>query len=79
MFNAPPTETSEAAIAPLLDGQLYTVIGKCDGLGAGSSSVVETLGHADLGRWHDDRLRRPARTCRPAPERASPDAPLRMR
>jgi cytochrome c-type biogenesis protein CcmF len=28
MFSAPPTETSEAAIATRLDGQLYTVIGK---------------------------------------------------
>jgi len=28
MFTAPPTETSEAAIATRLDGQLYTVIGK---------------------------------------------------
>ncbi|HEY0027835.1 MAG TPA: heme lyase CcmF/NrfE family subunit [Allosphingosinicella sp.] len=30
MFTAPPTETSEAAIATRLDGQLYTVIGKED-------------------------------------------------
>jgi cytochrome c-type biogenesis protein CcmF len=30
MFNAPPTETSEAAIATQLDGQLYTVLGKAD-------------------------------------------------
>ncbi|HEY0413544.1 MAG TPA: heme lyase CcmF/NrfE family subunit [Allosphingosinicella sp.] len=29
-FSAPPTETSEAAIATRLDGQLYTVIGKPD-------------------------------------------------
>jgi cytochrome c-type biogenesis protein CcmF len=28
MFSAPPTETSESAIATRLDGQLYTVIGK---------------------------------------------------
>jgi cytochrome c-type biogenesis protein CcmF len=28
MFSSPPTETSEAAIATRLDGQLYTVIGK---------------------------------------------------
>ncbi|HEX5185111.1 MAG TPA: heme lyase CcmF/NrfE family subunit [Allosphingosinicella sp.] len=28
MFSAPPTETSETAIATRLDGQLYTVIGK---------------------------------------------------
>jgi len=28
MFSAPPTETSEAAIATRLDGQLYAVIGK---------------------------------------------------
>ncbi len=28
MFSAPPTETSEAAIATRLDGQLYTVLGK---------------------------------------------------
>ncbi|MGZ8297311.1 MAG: heme lyase CcmF/NrfE family subunit [Allosphingosinicella sp.] len=33
MFNSPPTETSEAAIATRLDGQLYTVIGKPDGGG----------------------------------------------
>jgi cytochrome c-type biogenesis protein CcmF len=33
MFNSPPTETSEAAIASRLDGQLYTVIGKGDGQG----------------------------------------------
>jgi cytochrome c-type biogenesis protein CcmF len=33
MFNSPPTETSEAAIATRLDGQLYTVIGKGDGAG----------------------------------------------
>jgi cytochrome c-type biogenesis protein CcmF len=33
MFSAPPTETSEAAIATRLDGQLYTVIGKPDGAG----------------------------------------------
>ncbi|MFL6843424.1 MAG: heme lyase CcmF/NrfE family subunit [Allosphingosinicella sp.] len=32
-FSAPPTETSEAAIATKLDGQLYTVIGKPDGSG----------------------------------------------
>ncbi|HEX8064295.1 MAG TPA: heme lyase CcmF/NrfE family subunit, partial [Allosphingosinicella sp.] len=31
MFSTPPTETSEAAIATRLDGQLYTVIGKPDG------------------------------------------------
>jgi cytochrome c-type biogenesis protein CcmF len=30
MFSAPPTETSEAAIATVLDGQLYTVLGKSD-------------------------------------------------
>jgi cytochrome c-type biogenesis protein CcmF len=30
MFSAPPTETSEAAIATKLDGQLYTVLGKAD-------------------------------------------------
>jgi cytochrome c-type biogenesis protein CcmF len=30
MFNAPPTETSEAAIATELGGQLYTVLGKQD-------------------------------------------------
>ncbi len=29
-FSAPPTETSEAAIATLADGQLYTVLGKAD-------------------------------------------------
>ncbi|TFI58163.1 heme lyase CcmF/NrfE family subunit [Sphingomonas parva] len=29
-FHSPPTETSEAAIATRLDGQLYTVIGKQD-------------------------------------------------
>ena len=33
MFSAPPTETSEAAIATRLDGQLYTVLGKSDGEG----------------------------------------------
>ena len=33
MFSTPPTETSEAAIATRLDGQLYTVIGKPDGGG----------------------------------------------
>jgi cytochrome c-type biogenesis protein CcmF len=33
MFSDPPTETSEAAIATRLDGQLYTVIGKPDGGG----------------------------------------------
>ncbi len=33
MFPSPPTETSEAAIATRLDGQLYTVIGKEDGQG----------------------------------------------
>ena len=33
MFSAPPTETSEAAIATVLDGQLYTVLGKADGQG----------------------------------------------
>ena len=30
MFSSPPTETSEAAIATKLDGQLYTVLGKAD-------------------------------------------------
>ena len=33
MFSSPPTETSEAAIATRLDGQLYTVIGKPDAHG----------------------------------------------
>jgi cytochrome c-type biogenesis protein CcmF len=33
MFSAPPTETSEAAIATRLDGQLYLVFGKGDGTG----------------------------------------------
>ncbi|HYE28785.1 MAG TPA: heme lyase CcmF/NrfE family subunit [Allosphingosinicella sp.] len=33
MFSTPPTETSEAAIATRLDGQLYSVIGKPDGSG----------------------------------------------
>ncbi len=33
MFSTPPTETSEAAIATRLDGQLYLVIGKPDGTG----------------------------------------------
>jgi cytochrome c-type biogenesis protein CcmF len=28
MFSAPPTETSEAAIATRIDWQLYTVLGK---------------------------------------------------
>ncbi len=32
-FSAPPTETSEAAIATKIDGQLYTVLGKPDGSG----------------------------------------------
>jgi len=32
-FFAPPTETSEAAIATRLDGQLYTVLGKSDAEG----------------------------------------------
>ena len=32
-FWSPPTETSEAAIETLWDGQLYTVIGKSDGSG----------------------------------------------
>jgi cytochrome c-type biogenesis protein CcmF len=32
-FSAPPTETSETAIATRLDGQLYTVIGKPDAQG----------------------------------------------
>jgi cytochrome c-type biogenesis protein CcmF len=32
-FSSPPTETSEAAIATRLDGQLYTVLGKTDGQG----------------------------------------------
>ena len=30
MFSSPPTETSEAAIATALDGQLYTVLGEPD-------------------------------------------------
>jgi cytochrome c-type biogenesis protein CcmF len=33
MFSSPPTETSEAAIATRLDGQLYTVLGQPDGEG----------------------------------------------
>jgi cytochrome c-type biogenesis protein CcmF len=33
MFTSPATETSEAAIATRLDGQLYTVLGKEDGGG----------------------------------------------
>jgi cytochrome c-type biogenesis protein CcmF len=33
MFSSPPTETSEAAIATRLDGQLYTVLGKADAQG----------------------------------------------
>jgi cytochrome c-type biogenesis protein CcmF len=33
MFSSPPTETSEAAIATRLDGQLYLVFGKGDGAG----------------------------------------------
>ena len=32
-FSSPPTETSEAAIATRLDGQLYTVLGRPDGNG----------------------------------------------
>jgi cytochrome c-type biogenesis protein CcmF len=32
-FSSPPTETSEAAIATRLDGQLYTVLGRPDGQG----------------------------------------------
>jgi cytochrome c-type biogenesis protein CcmF len=33
MFNAPPTETTESAIATRWDGQLYTVLGKPDAQG----------------------------------------------
>jgi cytochrome c-type biogenesis protein CcmF len=33
MFSSPPTETSEAAIATRLDGQLYTVLGREDAQG----------------------------------------------
>lgn len=33
MFSTPPTETSEAAIATRIDGQLYTVLGKEDDQG----------------------------------------------
>jgi len=33
MFNAPPTETTESAIATRPTGQLYTVLGKSDGDG----------------------------------------------
>jgi cytochrome c-type biogenesis protein CcmF len=33
MFSSPPTETSEAAIATRLDGQLYTVLGREDAAG----------------------------------------------
>jgi cytochrome c-type biogenesis protein CcmF len=33
MFNAPPTETNESAIATRPTGQLYTVLGKSDGAG----------------------------------------------
>ncbi|HEY1145581.1 MAG TPA: cytochrome c-type biogenesis CcmF C-terminal domain-containing protein, partial [Allosphingosinicella sp.] len=33
MFSSPPTETSEAAIATRLGGQLYTVLGRSDGEG----------------------------------------------
>ena len=33
MFSDPPTETTEAAIATRLDGQLYLVLGKGDGTG----------------------------------------------
>jgi cytochrome c-type biogenesis protein CcmF len=33
MFTAPPTETSETAIATVFDGQLYTVLGKSDETG----------------------------------------------
>jgi cytochrome c-type biogenesis protein CcmF len=33
MFSTPPTETSEAAIATRLDGQLYLVLGKADNEG----------------------------------------------
>jgi cytochrome c-type biogenesis protein CcmF len=32
-FTSPPTETNEAAIATLLGGQIYTVVGKSDGKG----------------------------------------------
>ena len=32
-FWSPPTETSEAAIRTVLDGQLYVVVGKSDGAG----------------------------------------------
>lgn len=30
MFSSPPTETSEADIATMVDGQLYTILGKAD-------------------------------------------------
>jgi cytochrome c-type biogenesis protein CcmF len=33
MFSSPPTETSEAAIASVFDGQLYIALGKGDGSG----------------------------------------------
>jgi cytochrome c-type biogenesis protein CcmF len=33
LFSAPPTETNETAIATVLDGQLYTVLGKSDEAG----------------------------------------------
>ena len=32
-FASPPTVTSESAIATMLDGQLYTVLGAADGQG----------------------------------------------
>jgi cytochrome c-type biogenesis protein CcmF len=33
MFSSPPTPTSEAAIATMLDGQLYAALGETDDLG----------------------------------------------
>jgi cytochrome c-type biogenesis protein CcmF len=43
MFSAPPTETNEAAIKTVLDGQLYVVVGKPD----------------DQGRWQLRRWWKP--------------------
>ncbi len=72
MFSAPPTETSEAAIATRLDGQLYLVLGKADGTGRwqlrlwwkpmvtliwlGGAMVAMGGALSLLGRWRRDRV-----------------------
>ena len=73
MFSAPPTETTELAIATRLDGQLYTVLGKSDGDGrwqlrlwwkpmvtliwAGGALVAIGGALALLGRFRRERRR----------------------